>query len=427
MRGIFSKASIGMMHMEQLKDGESPMNRLNNGTSREDPHPKRIEVAEEEVKHHFAPDEDKEEKDKKSQRKKRRLPIKWIVIAVGVLLVAGYFGFRSWHDASTHESTDDAYTTNHIHQISPRINGTVRSVLVDDNVRVKAGQVLVELDPRDYEVSLAQAQANLSSAEAAVTQSEAQLQVAKANVGQGQANQASAQANADNVNADQKRDAELLRKRVISPQDMDHANEAARSGNASLAAAKKQVAGAEAQVALADAQVKAARAQVQQAQEAVKQAALNLSYTKIVSPADGQVGQRTVESGNRIQPGQALMAISEPNVWVLANLKETQMEKVRVGQPVAIRIDSFPHQKFSGWVDSVQPGSGATYALLPPDNATGNFIKIVQRVPVKIVFDPSSLGEATGRIVPGLSCEPSIAVTAPARPMPKEKQPDPKY
>jgi membrane fusion protein (multidrug efflux system) len=121
------------------------------------------------------------------------------------------------------------------------------------------------------------------------------------------------------------------------------------------------------------------------------------------------------------------MAISEFDVWVVANLKETQMEKVRVGQPVAIRIDSFPHQKFSGWVDSVQPGSGATYSLLPPDNATGNFIKIVQRVPVKIVFDPGSLGEAAGRIVPGLSCEPSIAVTAPARPMPADKQPDTRH
>jgi membrane fusion protein (multidrug efflux system) len=114
-----------------------------------------------------------------------------------------------------------------------------------------------------------------------------------------------------------------------------------------------------------DAQVKAAHAQVQQAQEAVQQAELNLSYTKIVSPTDGQVAQRTVESGNRVQPGQALMAISEPDVWVVTNLKETQLEKVRVGQPVAIRIDSFPHQKFSGWVDSVQPGSGATYSLLP--------------------------------------------------------------
>jgi membrane fusion protein, multidrug efflux system len=398
--------------------------------TREDPRPvsRRIEVAEEEAKHHFAPDgnQDHQEKGNKSPRKKRRVPIKWVLIAVVVLLVAGFFGFRYWQYASTHESTDDAYTTNHLHQISPRINGTVQRVLVDDNERVKAGQVLVELDPRDYEVSLRQAQADLNAAEAAVAQGEAQLQVAKANVGQAQANQASAQANADNANADQKRDAELLKNRVISPQDMDHANEAARSGNAALAAAKKQVAAAEAQVALADAQLKAGHAQVRRAQEAVEQAELNLSYAKIVSPADGQVGQRTVESGNRVQPGQALMAISEPEIWVLANLKETQLEKVRVGQPVAIRIDAFPHQNFSGWVDSVQPGSGATYALLPPDNATGNFIKIVQRVPVKIVFDPGSLGEAAGRLVPGLSCEPSIAVTAPARPMPEDKRPETK-
>lgn len=414
----------------KLQERKRHMNASHNEMTREDPHPvsRRIEVAEEEAKHHFAPDgdQDYQEKDKKSQHKKRRVPIKWIIIAVVILLVAGYFGFRYWQYASTHESADDAYTTNHIHQISPRINGTVQRVLVDDNVRVKAGQVLVQLDPRDYEVSLRQAQANLSSAEAAVTQGEAQLQVAKANVGQAQGSEASAQASADNANSDQKRNGELLKNHVISPQEMDHANEAARSNNASLQSAKKQVAAAEAQVSLADAQVKAAHAQVQQAQEAVEQAELNLSYTKIVSPTDGQVGQRTAESGNRVQPGQALMAISEPDVWVVANLKETQMEKVCVGQPVAIRIDSFPHQKFSGWVDSVQPGTGATYSLLPPDNATGNFIKIVQRVPVKIVFDPGSLGEAAGRIVPGLSCEPSIAVTATARPMPENKQPDTK-
>jgi membrane fusion protein (multidrug efflux system) len=407
------------------------VNASNNATTSEDPKPvsKRIEVAQEEAKHHFAPDvdQDSQEKDKKLQHKKRRVPIKWILIAVVILLVAGYFGFRYWQYASTHESADDAYTTSHIHQVSARINGTVQRVLVDDNVRVKAGQVLVELDPRDYEVSLRQTEANLSSAEAAVTQGEAQLQVAKASVGQAQGNEASAQASADNSNADQKRNSELLKNHVISAQEMDHANEAARSNNASLQSAKKQVAGAEAQVGLSEAQVKAAHAQVQQAQEAVNQAELNLSYTRIVSPTDGQVAQRTVESGNRVQPGQALMAISEPDVWVVANLKETQMEKVRIGQPVAIKIDSFPHQKFSGWVDSVQPGTGATYSLLPPDNATGNFIKIVQRVPVKIVFDPGSLGEAAGRIVPGLSCEPSISVTAPARPMPEDKQPNAKH
>jgi membrane fusion protein, multidrug efflux system len=423
-----NNASIAPNRMKR-RERNSDVNASNNATTREDPHPvsRRIEVAEEEAKHHFAPngDQKSQEKDQKPPPKKRRVPMKWILIAVALLLVAGYFGFRYWRYASTHESADDAYTTNHIHQISSRISGTVQRVLVDDNVRVRAGQVLVQLDPRDYQVSLRLAQANLSSAEAAVTQGEAQLQVAKANVGQAQGSEASAQASADNANADQKRNAELLKNHVISPQEMDHANEAARSNNASLQSARKQVAGAEAQVSLADAQVKAGLAQVQQAQEAVQQAELNLSYTEIVSPADGQVGQRTVESGNRVQPGQALMAISEPDVWVVANLKETQMEKVRVGQPVAIRIDSFPHQKFSGWVDSVQPGTGATYSLLPPDNATGNFIKIVQRVPVKIVFDPGSLGEAAGRIVPGLSCEPSVEVTAPARPMPEDKKPGP--
>lgn len=182
-------------------------------------------------KENFAPDgdHDYQREGQESQSKKRRVPIKWILIVVVILLVAGYFGVRYWQYANTHESAEDAYTTNHIHQISPRINGTVLRVLVDDNVRVKAGQILVELDPQDYEVILRQAQANLNAAEAAVAQGEAQLQVAKANVGQAQGSLASAQATADNANADQSRNAELLKNHVISPQDMDHANQAART------------------------------------------------------------------------------------------------------------------------------------------------------------------------------------------------------
>ncbi len=163
---------------------------------------------------------------------------------------------------------------------------------------------------------------------------------------------------------------------------------------------------------VAQAQQQAASAQVDAAQAQVQNAELQLSYCTIVAPVSGRIAQKTVQTGNRVSVGQALMAVVEDNVWILANLKETQLERVRVGQPVEIKIDALPHYRFTGRVDSLQPGCGSNFALLPPDNATGNFIKIVQRVPVKILFDPESIKGVREKIVAGLSAVPSIAVTA---------------
>jgi len=164
-------------------------------------------------------------------------------------------------------------------------------------------------------------------------------------------------------------------------------------------------------VQVAHAQEEAARAQANAAMAQVKNSELQLSYCTIVAPVSGRIAQKTVQTGNRVSVGQALIAVVEDNVWIVANLKETQLERVRVGQPVEIKIDALPHYRFSGRVDSLQPGTGSNFALLPPDNATGNFIKIVQRVPVKILFDPVSIKTVREKIVPGLSAVPSIAVT----------------
>jgi len=256
-----------------------------------------------------------------------------IVAAIVVLILLAYFIY----DSSIHESTDDAYTAGHIHNISSRVTGTVLEVRVDDNQIVHQGDVLVVLDPTDYQVQVDQAEANFEKAKA-------DLDRAQSLKGAG----------------------------AISKQDFD----------------------------TFDSATKVAQARLQDAED-------QLAYCTIRAPADGRVGRKTVETGNRLNVGAALMAVVE-DVWVVANFKETQLGDMRPGQRARIRIDAVPGKTFLGVVDSWSPGSGATFALLPPDNATGNFTKIVQRVPVKIRFDAASLQGYENRIVPGLSCEPTV-------------------
>jgi len=302
---------------------------------------------------------DSQEGDKKFHISRKTLIIGGVcagVVLIGVILY--------WLHARNFESTDDAYTTTHVHEISTRVAGTVESVNVDDNQLVKAGQRLVVLDQRDFKVAVEQTRAQVLQRRAAAQQ---------------------ARANLDHAQQDYDRFTKLSHEKVVSKQDLDNATAALRSGKGAMDAATADLATAEA---------------------ALHNAELQLSYTTIVAPADGVVGKKTVETGMRIQPGQALMAVVERNVWVLGNFKETQIARMRVGQHVDVKIDSIPDHKFSAHIDSLQPGTGAVFSLLPPDNATGNFTKIVQRVPVKIAFD--DVGKYRSRVVPGLSCEPKI-------------------
>jgi membrane fusion protein (multidrug efflux system) len=274
-----------------------------------------------------------------------------LVAGVVVLLLLGDFIYT----ATIHESTDDAYTTGHIHNISSRVSGTVIAVRVDDNQRVHQGDVLVELDPTDYQVQVDEAQANDDTA--------------KANLARAQT---------------------LLATGAVSKQDFDTYESASE-----VAAAK------------------------------LKDAEDQLAYCTIRAPSDGRIGSKTVETGNRINAGSALMAVVE-DVWVTANFKETQLGEMRPGQTAEITIDAIPGKTFRGVVDSWSPGSGSIFALLPPDNATGNFTKIVQRVPVKIRFDPASIQGYENRIVPGLSCEPTVLLRGgiPNRSTPIDPQPE---
>jgi membrane fusion protein, multidrug efflux system len=367
------------------------------------------------------------QKDQQAPRKKRKPPFKLLLIGVVILLIILFFGFRYWQHASTHEDTDDAYTAGNTHQISPRVTGTVEQVLVDDNWHVNAGQLLVKLDPRDYEVALnknraqlKQASAELLQAKAGVEQANAQLEQRQAQVTQAAAQVLQSQAAFDLAKINYDRDHSLFQKdlKAIAKQEVDTTKANLDSAQGALNAAKAtqeavhaQVDAAKAAIDSAQAQLESATANVAASEAAVRESELQLSYCSVIAPVSGRIAQKTVQTGNRLTVGQALMAVVEDNVWILANLKETQLERVQIGQPVEIKIDALPHHKFSGRVDSLQPGTGSNFALLPPDNATGNFIKIVQRVPVKILFDPESIKDVRDKIVPGLSTEPSIAIT----------------
>jgi membrane fusion protein (multidrug efflux system) len=340
-------------------------------------------------------------------------PRRFLVIGALIAVLGLFFGVRYWMYASTHEDTDDAYVTGNTHQISSRITGTVEQVLVDDNWHVSAGQPLLKLDPRDYEVALTQARANYLQAKAQLVQANAQIPLVEAQLAQAQAQADSSKANSDYLERTFERNSQLFYqgRGVISKQDLDNSQSQAQTNLASYKASEAAVTVAKENLKVAQAQQQAASAQVDAAQAQVQNAELQLSYCTIVAPVSGRIAQKTVQTGNRVSVGQALMAVVEDNVWILANLKETQLERVRVGQPVDVKIDALPHYRFKGRVDSLQPGSGSNFALLPPDNATGNFIKIVQRVPVKILFDPESIKEVRDKIVAGLSAVPSIAVT----------------
>jgi membrane fusion protein (multidrug efflux system) len=360
--------------------------------------------------------------DKPTNGPRRRI----LVIGAVIGALGLFFGIRYFLYASSHEDTDDAYVTGYTHQISSRISGTVEEVLVDDNWHVTAGQPLLKLDPRDYQVALEKDRASYVQAQAQLLQASAQILLAEAQFAQAQAQADSSKTNSDYLQRTFERNRQLFYqgRGVISKQDLDTAQSQAETSVATYKANLAAVNVARENVKVAHAQEEAARAQANAAMAQVKNSELQLSYCTIVAPVSGRIAQKTVQTGNRVSVGQALIAVVEDNVWIVANLKETQLERVRVGQPVEIKIDALPHYRFSGRVDSLQPGTGSNFALLPPDNATGNFIKIVQRVPVKILFDPESIKTVRDKIVPGLSAVPSIAITQPLIDKPYPEAPE---
>ena len=316
-----------------------------------------------------------------------------------------------WIKAQKFERTDDAYVAGHIHAMSFRVGGTISQVQIDDNEPVKAGQPLARLDPRDFEVQLKQAEANLETPRAQLGEVEAQIAQADAQFEQAQAQSEAARAKLGDSQRLYERNKQLFESGgAISRQDYDNAHFQFQQDQASFNSANAAVRVSQANRKAANARRAGALAQIATATEGVESAKLQLSYTVLYAPTEGHIANKSLETGQRVQLGQSVVAIVESNVWIVANFKETQLGRIRPGQFVEISVDALPGRKFRGRVDSFQAGTGAIFALLPPDNATGNFTKIVQRVPVKIVFDRQSIQAYQDRIVPGLSTVPSIRV-----------------
>lgn len=423
----------------------------------------------------------------------------FLIAAVIVLLIAAVFGIRYWLYARSHESTDDAFIDAHITPVSPKVSGYIVKVHVDSNQQVKKGDLLVEIDPRDYQAKLDQAKAALAAGEARlkeartgvdltransranvqqasgtvqqaragveasraqaaaertrVTQAGAATTSAQANLQQAQAQVDAAQAELVRAQADVARYQELYNKDEVSRQRLDQAIATARTAEAQTEAARQRAAAAASQVreseagqrtaaetarraeiqigaaqaqvneaqgklaaantapqqiASSEAQAQTASASLEQLQAAVAQAELELSYTKLYAPDDGRVTNKSIEEGALVQPNQQLMAIVPGDVWVTANFKENQIGRMQPGQAVEITVDAYPGKTFKGHVDSIQAGTGARFSLLPAENATGNYVKVVQRVPVKIVFDEPP--DPKHLLAPGMSVVPEVKV-----------------
>jgi membrane fusion protein (multidrug efflux system) len=340
----------------------------------------------------------------------RRLPL---IIAGLLLLTLATWGVRRYLYSRNHVSTDNAQVDGHITAIAPRIAGFIDRVLVEENQQVKAGDTLVVLDQRDLKVRLDQAEADLRTAQAATGsrgaagQAVAQLQATRAEAASATATVAAAEARFRQASADLERYRGLAAAKIVSAQQLDAAQAARDAAEADLQAAQKQAAAAGSQVSASGAAVRGADARLAAAEASVENARLQLGYATLLAPNDGVVAKRNAEPGALVQVGQNLLSlVPEKEVWVTANLKETQLADVDVGDPAEFTVDAYHGRTFHGKVESLSPATGARFALLPPDNATGNFTKVVQRVPVRIAVDTDA--DPQHPLRPGMSVDVTI-------------------
>ncbi|GAB3671245.1 HlyD family secretion protein [Salinisphaera aquimarina] len=345
------------------------------------------------------------------------------IIAVCIAVVCVVAALLYWWLTRNQESTDDAFVQADIVQVAPRVTGTAIQVFVRDNQHVEKGDPLFTLDPADFLAELASAEANLQAAQASYDSSQRQLSVTRqtsgADIDSARAAVETARAEYNRAAADARRYQALYAKREVSRQQLDQANTTATSARARISQAQAQLAQAQSapdQIALKQSQGSTAKARVAQARAQLDRARLNLSYTDVRAPQSGKIAQKSVLVGSHMNAGQAALAIVADDPWVVANFKETQLTRMRIGQPVSIEVDAFPDHDFTGRVESIQSGTGVTFSLLPPQNATGNFVKIVQRVPVKIVFDHPDAVDKIG-LAPGMSVLPTVNVAAAAKPL----------
>ncbi len=402
-----------------------------------------------------------------------RLPDKRLLGLLVAGIIATPAAYNGWQHYTSVVSTDDAFVSGHVHQLGARVQGTVLQIAVKDNQHVTAGQLLVKLDPRDFQLSLANAGAAVEKAkmeereavltvnsnqktvaannlqadymskntDAGVSRAQAALESARSGVITAQASIKQREAELERARADYSRYELLLKVGAVTRQDYDQTKESKTvaeanmlAANANLEQAKIRVSQAEDELTQAEASVVQAKSSHETAQASLAQmetakndilvqqaaskqaqaqydnAMTQLSYTNIVAPVSGRVGHRTVELGQQVERGQALLSIVSDEKWVMANFKETDLHGMRPGQPVDVKVDAIPDKVFHGKVESISPASGAQFSLLPPDNASGNFTKVVQRIPVKIVFDSESIKGYEDILAPGMSSEVEVHV-----------------
>jgi membrane fusion protein (multidrug efflux system) len=329
--------------------------------------------------------------------------------ALAALLVVAVGGLLWWLHARNYESTDDAFVDTHIVRLAPQTSGRVTDVLVNDNELVAAGQPVLGIDSADVEARVAQAKAQKGQSQAQADNAATQITIDEVAWRQSLADLAAAKAPADNAAADLARYRRLqgLNPLAVAQQQLDQATATARQTAAQRDAAAKAADSKRAQITAARAQLDAARQAVSAAGAQLDQATVDLGYTRLVAPVAGHVTAKSVAVGNYVQPGTQVLAIVPTTVWVTANFKETQLKLMRPGQRVAIKVDACPEDHLRGHVDSIQRGAGQAFGVLPPENATGNYVKVVQRVPVKILFDEAPRDCILG---PGLSVTPTVQV-----------------
>ena len=349
-----------------------------------------------------ADDLDTELEDSRPSYKKKRV----IVPAITALLffIAGiYFMVHSMH----FQSTDDAFVEGHIVSIAPRVSGPVEKMLITDNQPVKKGDLLIEIDPKDYEAKLAQTKAKLAQAKANLKVSQDDITRSKSGLEESGHDVVSRKSKLDFAQKDFKRYSAMYKEGISSKQEYDNSKTALIVAQAGYKAALEQEKAAKAMFESSQAKKEATLAEIEKLEAEVKTDELNLSYTKIYAPQDGLITNRNVEQGNFVQVAQPMFAIVPETVWVVANYKETQLTYMKPGQPVVVKIDTYPGKKFKAKVDSIQRATGAKASLFPPENAVGSYVKIVQRVPVKIVFTEDI---SKYNIVPGMSVVPEVKV-----------------
>ncbi len=341
------------------------------------------------------------------RRRKPRMQKKRVVVPIVSAILLILFGIYAAIYSTRFQTTDDAFVEGHIISVAPKVAGPIEKLFVDDNELVKEGQIIAKIIPDDYETKLHSAEAKLDEAKAQLKVIQNQIAEGTSNVHQTYEDVTSAKSKLDFAQKDYKRYSSMYKEGIVSKQDYDSSSTGLTVSQASHKASSEKAKAAKSVLASNEAKAEAKKAEIKKLEAELEQAKLDLSYTNIYAPEAGMIASRNVEKGNYVQVAQPLLAIVPEKIWIVANFKEVQLANMKKGQAVSIKVDAYPGKKFKGKVDSIQRATGAKSSLFPPENAVGSYVKIVQRVPVKILFEEDY---SKYNIVPGMSVVPTVRV-----------------